>query len=43
MSKQIWIPNSELHVTVKDGVVTVSEHMTMTPKPIEAPKTGFGK
>ena len=43
MTKQIWLPNSELHVTVKDGQVTIAEHMTMTAKPIEAPKTGFGK
>ena len=43
MSKQLWLPNSELHVTIRDGKLTIAEQMTMTQKPIEAPKTGFGK
>lgn len=43
MSKEIWLPNSELHVTIRDGKLTIAEQMTMTPKPIETPKTGFGK
>ncbi len=41
--KVIWVPTSETHVTVRDGQVTIAEHMTMTPKPVEQPKTGFGK
>jgi hypothetical protein len=41
--KVIWVPNSETHVTVRDGVVTVAEHMTMAAKPLEPPKTGFNK
>ena len=43
MTKQIWLPNSELHVTIRDGQLTMAEHITMSPKPVEPPKTGFGK
>ena len=43
MTKQIWLPTSELHVTVRDGNLTIAEHITMSPKPVEPPKTGFGK
>ena len=44
MTKQmIWVPTSELHVTVRDGNLTIAEHITMAPKPVETPKTGFGK
>ena len=40
--KGIWLPSSEMHVSVKDGEVEVRELMTMTLKPLKAPRTGFG-
>ena len=43
MTKQIWVPTSELHVTVRDGQLTIAEHITMSSKPVETPKTGFQK
>lgn len=42
-SKQIWVPSSEMKVTVQDGAVYISESMVMKPRPVDAPKTGFGK
>ena len=43
MSKEIWLPVSETKVTVSDGNVRVWDEMTMQPKIILKPKTGFDK
>ena len=40
--KGIWVPSSEMHVSVKDGDVQIRELMTMTLKPLKTPRTGFG-
>ena len=40
--KSIWVPSSEMHVSVKDGDVQIRELMTMTLKPLKTPRTGFG-
>ncbi len=40
MSKEIWLPDSETHVTVEDGRVRIWETMTMTKQSLQ--KRSFG-
>lgn len=43
MTKSIWIPKSELKVTVSNGEVHVWDEMTMQEKPLSSKPAGFAQ